>query len=96
MTAEQIIEEARLKQIEGRWKSDVDLKLDSLVAFAKEYEDLLKMLIRREREREALRKSIIEKTLTALVIAAVGWAISLAWHGLTSDIKDVVTTLRGK
>ena len=87
---------ARLREIEGRWKSDVDLKLDSLVSFAKEYEDLLKLLIERERQRERLRQAIIEKTLSALVLAGVVGLLSLAWAGLTGELRAAYNVVRGK
>ena len=92
--AEDIIFEERRKHIDLRWKSDVDLKLDELVAFAKKYETLLQMLIDREAKRERLRAAIIEKTLSALILAAVVGLMSLAWAGLTADLGNVVKSFR--
>ena len=94
-TVEDMIFEERRKQIDLRWKSDVDLKLDSLVAFSKKYETLLQMLIEREAKRERLRSAIIEKTLSALVLAAVVGLLSLAWSGLTMDLKTALQAIRG-
>lgn len=84
----------RLKQIEGRWKSDVDLKLDRLVRFADTYEDLLKMLVTREKQREAFRQAVIEKTLSALILAGVVGLLSLAWSGLSTEIKAALNSVR--
>ena len=92
--AEDIIFEERRKQIDIRWKSDVDLKLDSLVEFAKKYETLLQMLIDREAKRERLRAAIIEKTLSALILSAVVGLLSLAWAGLSADIGQMVKSVR--
>ena len=83
-----------LKRIETRWKSDVDVKLDNLVAFAEKYGQFLDMLIERERQRERLRSAIIEKTLSGLILAAVVALFSLAWSGLNADIGNLVRNIR--
>ena len=67
-----------IKLVEARWKSDVDKKLDQLVSFADKYEQLLDMLMERERDRDKLRKAIIEKTLTGLtwfILIVLGTAL---------------------
>lgn len=96
MSAEEIIEEARLRQLEGRWKSDVDLKLDKLVAFADRYEKLLEMLVKREAKREIFRDAVIEKTTSALILAGVLGLLALVWAGVGSEIKAIVNSVRGK
>lgn len=77
----------RLRQIEGRWKSDVDLKLDRLVRFADAYEGYLKLCLERETERKAMRRAIIEKTLIGLVWAAVVFVGVSTWHSLRAALK---------
>ena len=85
-----------LKRIETRWKSDVDVKLDNLVAFAEKYGQFLDMLIERERQRERLRSAIIEKTLSGLILAAVVGLLSLAWAGLNMDLRAAYQAVRNK
>lgn len=85
-----------IRRLEAQWKSDVDLRLDKLVAFADEYEALLRMLIERERQREKLRQAVIEKTLTGLILAGIVGLLSLAWAGLKVDFSGVVETFKGK
>lgn len=63
-------EELEFKRYDTRWKSDVDKKLDALVSFSEKYDNLLDVLLRRERERERLRRAVIEKTL-----AGATWAL---------------------
>jgi len=84
-----------IRRLETRWKSDVDLKLDKLVRFANEYEDLMKMLVQREKERAALRKSVIEKTLAGLIWMAVVGLVSLAWSGARSELSVFMDAIRG-
>lgn len=86
MTAAEIIDEARLRQIEGRWKSDVDLKLDRMIAFVEKNETFIDMLIEREASRARLRTAVIEKTLSGLILTAVVGLLSLAWSGLSMNV----------
>ena len=65
---------------EARWKSDVELKLDRLVAFADEYFDFVKMLKEREVGRQALRRAVIEKTLGGLIWSALAVIGIALWH----------------
>ena len=85
----------RIKEIETRWKSDVDSKLDRLLRFADEYEEFLKVLIDREKSRQKMRDAIIEKTLSALIMSAVAGLALLAWNGLLGDLKNVITAAKG-
>ena len=94
MSAKEIIEDERLRQIEARWKSDMDLKVDSLVAFAKKYEGLLEMLIEREKERAAMRKAVIEKTLAGLIWAGIVGLLSLAWNGLHVELRGAAQAIK--
>ena len=94
MSAKEIIDEARLRQIEARWKSDMDVKVDSLVAFSKRYEGLLEMLIEREKDRAAMRKAVIEKTLSGLIWAGIVGLLSLAWNGLNSELRVAAQAIK--
>ncbi len=87
MGVEEIIDEERRRNIEARWKSDMDAKVDSLVAFAKKYEALLEILIERERSRAAMRRAVIEKTLSGLIWAGIVGILSLAWSGINSELR---------
>ena len=90
----ELIEDERLRQIEAHWKSDMDLKVDSLVAFAKKYEGLLEMLIEREKERAAMRKAVIEKTLAGLIWAGIVGLLSLAWSGLSMELRSAAQAIK--
>jgi len=87
-------EEIRL--LEARWKSDVDLKLDNLIARGQKYDAFLDMLIDREKRRAELQQSIINKTLTGLIMAALIGLGSLAWAGLESHLRHAVDALKNR
>lgn len=91
--------EAEMRRIEARWKSDVDLKLDALIRSEKEhrekYDAFLDMLIKREADRAAMRKAVMEKTLSGLIWMAVVGLLSLAWSGTKTEIGDLVNAIRG-
>lgn len=70
--------EAEFKRHETRWKSDMDRKVDSLVAFAEKYKDYLELCIEREQEKKRLRGVLLEHSLKGLMwggIVAVGAAL---------------------
>lgn len=73
MTAE---EELEFKRYDTRWKSDVDKKLDALVSFSEKYDNLLDVLLKRERERERLRRAVIEKTLAGATWALIAFMVT--------------------
>lgn len=77
-----------------RWRGSVDMKLERLSTFADKYEALLDMLIKRETERAEFRKAVMEKTLSGLILAAVVGLMSLAWTGLTGEIRNVINAVR--
>lgn len=61
----------RIREIETRWKSDVDKKLDELMTFAKRYAAFLDMLVEREQAAAKMRAAIIEKSIVALIWGVV-------------------------
>jgi len=69
-------EELEFKRYDTRWKSDVDKKLDALVSFSEKYDNLLDVLLRRERERERLRRAVIEKTLAGATWALIAFMVT--------------------
>lgn len=77
-----------LRQLEGRWKSDVDLKLDRLVAFADKYDKLLDLLLERETSRAELRKAVLHKTAGALVWVLLVSAVVTLGMGLAQWLKN--------
>lgn len=85
----------RIKEIEAKWKSDVDRKLDRVVRFIDANEAFVHMLIEREKYRRAIRKAVIEKTLAGLVWAAIVGLGTLAWTGLKSEAGDLGNYLKG-
>jgi len=83
-----------LKRFENRWKSDVDLKLDRMVAFMDKTEKFLDMLIEREAGRAAVRKAIIDKSITALVWGAIVGLGALIVTGVQTEFARFVDTVR--
>lgn len=84
----------RIREIETKWKSDVDLKLDALIARSAKYDAFLDMLLEREKNRAALTKALIEKGLGALVWAAVGGLCALVWAGMQAEYREVLEATR--
>jgi hypothetical protein len=81
------IDDAEIRRIEARWKSDVDLKLDKMLARSEKYDQFLDMLMRRESSREALRQVMIQKGVGATVWAIVLGACTLLWAGIMHEAK---------
>lgn len=84
----------RLREIEARWKSDVDRKLDRVVRFIDKNEALLIMLTEREIDRKALRKAIIEKSLAGLIYGSVAAVIALIWTGAKAELMTLIDAMR--
>jgi len=86
-----------LRRIEATWKSDIEGKLDMLVAAerarSEKYDAFIDVLIKREIRREKLWDAIIDKGLTMLVLSGVVALFSLAWNGAMGEI---VSKLAGK
>ena len=93
------LSDEKIRRIEAQWKSDVDTKLDKLIATeearAKKYDAFIETLIKRELDRAAMRKAVIEKTLSGLVWMAVIGLLSLAWSGAKQEVFGVVNALKG-
>lgn len=81
------IDDAEIRRIEARWKSDVDLKLDKMLARSEKYDQFLDMLMHRESSREALRQVMIHKGVGATVWAIVLGACALLWAGIMHEAK---------
>lgn len=87
--------EEQKKEIELRWKSDVDEKLDKMIAFMDKTESFLDMLILREASRAALHKAIIEKTLSGIAGAAVLALLALLWAGVKTEYSEFINAMKG-
>ena len=77
----------RLREIEGRWKSDVDAKLDRLCRFADRYQAYLELCIDNESERKKLRHAVMEKTLIGLAWGGVVFIGLAIWHYVRAALK---------
>jgi len=86
-----------IKNIEMRWKSDVDSKLDELLRCERErsckYDTFIDMMIQREEDRADLRKAIIQKTLGGLVLAGVLGMFGLIWAGVKTESREILEAL---
>jgi hypothetical protein len=87
----------RIRQIEATWKSDIESKIDMLVAAEKEraekYDAFIDVLMKREMRRERLWDAIIDKGLTMMIVAGVVALFSLAWNGAMGEL---VSRMAGK
>ena len=68
-----------IRRTEARWKSDMDLKMDKLIAFTERYEPILKIILFREEEKAKLRQAIIEKSVIGAVWAFIAFAGVAIW-----------------
>ena len=77
----------RLREIEGRWKSDVDLKLDRLVKFADRYQAYLELCIDREADAKKMRHAVMEKTLIGLAWGGVVFVGVAIWQYVRAALR---------
>lgn len=75
-----------IKRIEGRWKSDVDLKLDRLVKFADTHEPFLTLLLEREKERVEFWKAMRQHAAKV----GIGSLITGGFYALWLGIKQLM------
>ncbi len=71
------------------WKKH-QIDLTQVVAFVDKYEPYLEMLMRREERRETFQRAVIEKTMTALLwaaVVAIGYAL---WDGGILHLKSML------
>lgn len=85
MTAEDDITPEEIIRIDARWKSDMDRRVDYLIRAEAEnrekYGAFLDLLIKREEARQRRWDAVIEKSWSALILAALAGlgAILLEW-----------------
>lgn len=98
--AEDLTPEA-VRLIEARWKSDIEQILEVLlrrsaeqIAFQKKYEQHLEAQIEAANRWKKAQDAIIHKTLGALAWGAVLGLLSLIWHGLQYDMRNVVDAVK--
>lgn len=77
----------RLRQIESRWKSDVDLKLDKMLRFAEKYEGYLILCLKREQERDELRQALTKNLLGSVILAGMAMLGIAAWQYIKEHLK---------
>jgi ribosomal protein S3AE len=83
-----------IRRIEARWKSDIEKKVDSLVAFASEYQDFLRILIKREQRRLEFREAVIQKSVIALVMSGIGFVCALVYAGAKTEIVEAMAAIK--
>ncbi len=86
--------EYEMKQIEARWKSDVDFKLDALLEYNEKNAALLTLLTTREQRRVKVQQAIIDKSLTALIWAGVVGLGTLVWSGVKTEWHDTIEAMK--
>ena len=86
--------EEEIKQIEARWKSDIDKKMDRLVEIAERfsifqaaYEEYLKMALDREMNSKKWRQAVMEKSTIGFIWAAIGFLGIAAWEYIQRHIS---------
>lgn len=89
-----VLTEEEIRRIDATWKSDVEKKIDRMIAFMDKTERFIDVLIDREKSREEVRRAIIDKSITALVWGAfVGLGLLLA-SGLRTEAAHFIDSLK--
>ena len=79
-----------IRRLETRWKSDVDLKLDRLVAFADKYEGYLETLSERERHKAEFYDRLKEHVAKWGLIGVLGFLVASVVLSVKSALKVVL------
>lgn len=80
--------EDQLRQIEAKWKSDIERKMDALMGFVSRNEAFLNMLIAREQRSAEFRRAVIEHTLKTVILSGVVAIGALIWSGMKTEFAD--------
>ena len=76
-----------IRRIETRWKSDVDLKLDRLIAFLDKYERYLESATERERRRGEFWERMGEHAAKWGMISLLTGAFYAIWLGCKAIVR---------
>lgn len=76
-----------LRKIEGRWKSDVDKKLDRLVRIADKHEPFIEELIRREKARAQFWEDMARHAAKVGIGSLITSGIYAIWLGIKHAIR---------
>ena len=87
MSAEELIFEERRKELDARWKSDVDKKLDMLVAFADRYGHYLESLTAREKRRQEFWEKMEDHVARWGAISILTGGMYALWLGAKELVK---------
>lgn len=68
----------------------VKTDIQKLSEFMLEYRPYLEIAMKREARRERFQNAVIEKTLTVLIVAALGMLGAALWDGAISHLKTLV------
>ena len=86
--------EDEIRILDAKWKSDIDKKVDRLLSFHEVYGPLMVMLHEREKDAKELRKAIIHKGITALVVTGITALGALIWSGAKAELSGLIELLK--
>ena len=76
-----------IRRIETRWKSDVDLKLDRLIAFLEKYERYLESATQREKKRAEFWERMGEHAAKWGMISIISGAFYAIYLGAKTIVR---------
>lgn len=82
--------QAEIDRINAQWKSDMEKKMDRLVAFVARNEAFLNMLIAREERSAAFRRAVIDHTLKTVIWSGFIAVGALLWAGMKAEFADFI------
>ena len=91
---EAILSDEEIRRIDATWKSDVEKKIDRMVAFMDKTERFIDVLIEREKSKQTVRRAIIDKSLTALIWGVIVGLSILVASGVKAEWQQLVDSIR--
>lgn len=76
-----------IRRIEARWKSDVDLKLDRMIAFLVKYEPYLESAVAREKKRAEFWERMAEHAAKWGMVSILTGVFYAIWLGSKAIIR---------
>lgn len=89
-----VLSEEEIRRIDATWKSDVEKKIDRMVAFMDKTERFIDVLIDREKSRETVRRAIIDKSLTALIWGVIVGLSVLVVSGVRTEVQQFIENIK--
>ena len=89
-----VMTDEEIRRLDATWKSDVDKKIDRMVAFMDKTERFIDVLIEREKSKQTVRRAIIDKSLTALIWGVIVGLSVLVVSGIRSESQHFIESIK--